>query len=350
VDHPRNPRSGARPALSGRTRWLERLRRRLRPPRTLRPTRAGWAFFAITFGVGFAALNTGNNLLYLVLSLMLAFLVLSGVLSESALRGIAVRRRLPREIFAETPCSVGLEISNRQQRVPAFAVLVEDRLTEGDAAQRAAGRGFALRVGPGETELRAYRCVPSQRGEIRFDGFQVSTRFPFGLFSKALTLESPQTSLVYPTLEPLSIPPSFGAARETGEGIAGEHGTGPVVSGLRHYEPGDPARRIHWRASLRRDELLVRKVESEQPAEVEVRLRTAGQQPGESFERSVRWAASEVVALLEAGARVALRTDASRIEADLGSRHRGRLLGSLARVEPDAAPARIGEKSGLEAP
>ena len=127
----------------------------------------------------------------------------------------------------------------------------------------------------------------------------------------------------------------MGAARESGEGVAGEHGTGPVVSGLRHYEPGDPARRIHWRASLRRGELLVRKVESEQRAEVEVRLRSAGQQPGEAFERSVRWAASEVVALLEAGARVALRTDASHIEADLGHRQRARLLGCLALVEPD---------------
>ena len=79
---------------------LARVRRWLRPPRRLRPTRAGWSFFAITFGVGFAALNTGNNLLYLVLALMLSFLVLSGVLSESALRGIAVRRRLPRELYA----------------------------------------------------------------------------------------------------------------------------------------------------------------------------------------------------------------------------------------------------------
>jgi len=287
--------------------------------------------------VGFAALNTGNNLLYLVLSLMLAFLVLSGVLSESALRGIRVRRRLPRELFAETPCTVGLEITNRQRRVPAFAVLVEDRATEAGAVQRVAGRGFALRVGPGETEPRPYRCLPGPRGEIRFDGFRVSTRFPFGLFSKALALEAAQTALVYPALEPLGIPPSFGAAPEAGEGVAGEHGTGPVVSDLRHYQHGDPLRRIHWRASLRRDELLVRKAESEQRGEVEVHLRTAGQEPGEGFERGVRWAASEVVALLEAGARVALRTDARRIEADLGDRQRRRLLAFLARVEPGAA-------------
>ena len=138
MDHPRNPRAGARPSLSRRVRWLERVLRWLRPPRTLRPTRAGWAFFAITFGVGFAALNTGNNLLYLVLSLMLSFLVLSGVLSESALRGITVERRLPRELYAGSRNPVLLEISNRLKRVPAFAIVVEDLLFE-DGGQRHRG-------------------------------------------------------------------------------------------------------------------------------------------------------------------------------------------------------------------
>ena len=118
MDHSRDPRTGPRSAL------IATLRRWLRPPRKLRPTRAGWVFFALVFGVGFAALNTGNNLLYLVLSLMLSFLVLSGVLSESALRGIQVRRRLPRQIYAGASQAVGLEISNHQQHIPAFAVVV----------------------------------------------------------------------------------------------------------------------------------------------------------------------------------------------------------------------------------
>ena len=87
----RDPGPGHRPALEHAARrrraprargaLVRHLERWLRPPRTLRPTRAGWIFFALTLGVGFAALNTGNNLTYLVLSLMLAFLVLSGVLS-----------------------------------------------------------------------------------------------------------------------------------------------------------------------------------------------------------------------------------------------------------------------------
>ena len=119
MDPWRDPRAGSRPALSpspkprpNPTGVRARILRWLRPPRRLRPTRAGWNFFAITFGVGFAALNTGNNLLYLILALMLSFLVLSGVLSESALRGIRVRRRLPREFQAGAASRVVLEIEN----------------------------------------------------------------------------------------------------------------------------------------------------------------------------------------------------------------------------------------------
>jgi len=337
VDRPRDSRAGARPALSRNARWLEPLRRWLRPPRRLRPTRAGWAFFAITFGVGFAALNTGNNLLYLVLSLMLAFLVLSGVLSESALRGIGVRRRLPRELYAGTPSGVVLEITNHQRRVPAFAVVIEDRVAESEAAQRAAGRVFALRVGPGETQSRSYRFVPARRGPLHFHAFEVYTRFPFGLFSKALTLEAPAGALAYPAVELLTLPSDFGSARDAGERASEQRGAGSLASSLRDFRPGDPTRRIHWPASLRRGHLLVREAESEQRPEVEVRLRTQGQATGERFERAVRWAASEVAALLEAGLRVALRTDAAHIAAASGPLQRGRLLGFLARVEPDRA-------------
>jgi uncharacterized protein (DUF58 family) len=314
-------------------RWL---RARLRPPRTLRPTRAGWMFFLITFGVGFAALNTGNNLLYLVLSLMLAFLVLSGLLSEAALRGIAVRRRLPPELFAETPCRVGLEISNRQRRVPSFAVVIEDRAVDAGAVERAAGRVFALRIGPGQTEQRAYRFEPAARGELRFTRFLVYTRFPFGLFSKSLTIESPQRSLVYPAIEALEVPHELGALRESGVGRSGTRDAGALVSGLREWAAGDAVARIHWTASLRRSSLLVREVEAERRPEVEVRLRTRGT-PGARFERSVRWAASEVVALLEAGLRVALATDAERLPPGAGAAQRTLLLSFLARVRPDGA-------------
>jgi len=331
VDRPRNHRAGFRPALKHK---LSGLRRRLELPRKLRPTRAGWWFFAITFGVGFAALNTGNNLLYLIFALMLAFLVLSGVLSEAALRGIAVERELPREIHAGAPCAIGLRIHNSQRWVTAYAVLVEDLFREPGAPPQPAGRAFALRVGAGESVLRVYRFVPSQRGPLEFTKFRVVTRFPFGLFSKALTLPGSAAALVYPALEAITIPPDFGAARERGEGLAGSRGEGALAEGLRGYQRGDSRRRVHWPASLRRGELLVRELENERRPEVEVRLRT-DVEPGQGFERAVSWAASEISALLDTGARVALRTTRTHLDAESGAAQRGRLMAFLARVEAD---------------
>jgi uncharacterized protein (DUF58 family) len=304
--------------------------------------------------VGFAALNTGNNLLYLVLSLMLAFLVLSGVLSESALRGIRVRRRLPSELFDRGLSRVGLEISNQQRHIPAFAVVVEDRVSERGASERAAGRVFALRIAPGATEARSYRFRPSGRGELHFEAFDVYTRFPFGLFSKALRIESGESALAYPAVEPLATPPQLGSRREVGERPAGRGAAGAEVAGLRDFTVGDPIRRIHWPTSLRRDTLVVREVRSHQQDEVEVCLRTAGQGPGEIFERAVSWAASEIVAFLAAGSRVALRTDRERVPARDGLLQRRSLLAFLARVEPDGPPlasAELHRSSGpLRAP
>ena len=332
-------RSDQRAALKRRAvqpRHFGRSRRWFSPPRILRPTRAGWSFFLLTFGVGFAALNTGNNLLYLVLSLMLSFLVLSGVLSESALRGIQVRRRLPQEIFAEREVPIALEITNDQRRIAALAVVVEDRILV-DESECASGRCFALRVGPGKTEVRTYRLAAEKRGTLRFEGFVVMTRFPFGLFSKSMLVEAREETLVYPAVEDVAIPDSFGSARQGDESLPSENGNGSDATGLRSYATGDARRRIHWRASLRSGSLLAREFDDEDDGEVEVRLRTAGLDAGAGFERLVGWAASEVVALLEAGRRVALRTDDDYHDARGGARQRARLLGFLARVEPNTS-------------
>jgi uncharacterized protein (DUF58 family) len=289
--------------------------------------------------VGFAALNTGNNLMYLVLSLMLAFLILSGVLSESSLRGIRVRRQLPRELYADFDNKVVLEISNHQRRVAAFAVVVEDRRAQPEPETSNRPRVFALRIGAGETLRRAYSFRPNRRGQVQFEEFQVFTRFPFGLFSKSLTIPANQGALVYPALEHAPGLQNFGSPRDAGERLSAPAGNGADVIGLRGYTEGDSLRRIHWRASMRRRALLVREVESEHEAEVEVRLRTHGVQPGERFERSVGWAASEIAALLDAGSRVTLRTDDDLIEPGAGARHRARLLAYLALVEPSGGAA-----------
>jgi uncharacterized protein (DUF58 family) len=314
------------------------VRRWLRPPRTLRPTRAGWVFFVLTLGVGMASLNTGNNLMYMVLSLLLSFLVLSGVMSESALRGIQVRRVLPTELVAEQEAIIGIEVANRQRRVPAFAVVVEDVVRQGSTL-RPAGRAFALRVAPETAEMRSYRFTPARRGPLEFVGFRVATRFPFGLFSKALWIDAPRGGLVFPALDPVLPAALRSGALRRGEWRTGAAGQSPESAGLRAYAAGDPHRRVHWRASLRRGLLLVRDQEQEASGEHLVRLRTAGCMAGAAFEDAVRRAASDVAVNLRCGLRVALQTDADSFGYGEGIAHRRRLLSHLALVAPEAARA-----------
>jgi uncharacterized protein (DUF58 family) len=310
------------------------VRAALRPPRLLRPTSAGWGFFALLLGVTFAALNTGNNLLYLVLALMLAFLTLSGVLSEASLRGICVERHLPREWIAERAGRVVLEIGNAQRRLAAHAVMVED-IAAGPGPARPApiGSAVALRVGPRGVQRRSYSHVPRDRGELHFEGFRVSTRFPFALFVKSLWIQARASALIYPALVPTSAPVAE-RARRSGDTASGRRPQAAQVSGLRPFAPGDPARRIHWTASWRRAQLLAREAEGEATGEVEVVLPQAAGAPGPAFERAVQRAASEAEAGLRAGLRVGLRSGATRIAPGEGAAHRARLLSHLARVEP----------------
>jgi uncharacterized protein (DUF58 family) len=319
-----------------------RLRRRRKPrwmqaPRTLRPTRAGWVFFAFTLGVGLAALNTGNNLLYMIHALLLSFLVLSGVFSESALRGIRVKRLLPVELIAERAAQIAVEIANQQPRIPSFAIVVEDFIARGRDEHIATGRAFALRIGPGARETRSYSFAPAVRGALQFSGVQVSTRFPFGLFSKAMWIDLPQEALVYPALDAVDVRAGRAGEPRHAEDASGRGGASAESAGLREYARGDSFRRIHWRASLRRDALLVRDPEQDRRRDVTVRVATRGAAPGDAFEREVRRAASEVAAQLAAGQRVALRTDSAAFLPGDGARHRALLLGFLARLEPDAA-------------
>src|SRR5258707_13296070 len=63
-------------------------------------TREGWIYIGGILVVALAALNTGNNLLFLILASLIAVILMSGVLSSITLSGIEMRLELPEHIFA----------------------------------------------------------------------------------------------------------------------------------------------------------------------------------------------------------------------------------------------------------
>ncbi len=65
-----------------------------------RVTREGWIYILGIFLVAVAALNTGNNLLFLILASLIAIILMSGVLSSITLSGVEMRLQLPEHIFA----------------------------------------------------------------------------------------------------------------------------------------------------------------------------------------------------------------------------------------------------------
>src|SRR5688572_26770719 len=183
-------------------RFLSAVRRRLRPPRRLSFTREGRLLVLVAIGVGFAAINTGNNLLYLLLGWLLSFILASGFLSEATMRGLRVRRRPPPRVFAAQPFLMEIAVENQKERLASFSIEIEDLVT----ARPLDKKCYFLKIPPGKTQRTSYRHTFSRRGLYRFDGFRIATKFPFGLFRKSRDIDETSEVLVYPPLVPVARP------------------------------------------------------------------------------------------------------------------------------------------------
>jgi hypothetical protein len=93
-------------------------------------TREGWIYIAGVLLVAMAALNTGNNLLFLILASLIAIILMSGILSSITLSGVAMRLELPEHIFAGQPVRALVELENEKLMLPSFSLRVEAAKTK----------------------------------------------------------------------------------------------------------------------------------------------------------------------------------------------------------------------------
>lgn len=283
----------------------------------VRPTLAGGWFLAILIGVTLAALNTGNNLVYMVLATLLAVLVVNNVLAEWNLRGLAVDRVLPAEVFAGAPALGALVLINRRRLGDAWAVEVHEQ--DGGGARALFDRVPAR----GRREVAAPWTFP-ERGVSRFSMVRVGSSFPFGLLRRWRDVPVPGEVLVYPEIG-REAPPA--ATSGQGAGAASRGGaddTGELVS-LRPYTVGDPVRRIHWGISARLPEPVVVLRAGERGSEVMVVVDGGG-----ARESAIRRACGRVVWHCARGDAVGLLADGQEIPVSSGAAHRRRLLTRLA--------------------
>lgn len=321
---------------------------RMRPPRKLKFTREGKFFVGITLGVGFAAINTGNNLLYLLLGMLLALIIVSGLMSELSLRDLTVVRRLPLRAQVGRPHLVEIEVFNHKGRVPSYAIEVED-LRAGQPADK---RCFFLKISPKSAQVAAYRRTPAKRGRDKHVGFRIATRFPFGLFEKSREVPAEGELIIYPAVDPVQLP-SMPAGRYAGGDAAFGRGHGDDYLGLKLLRDGEDPRDVHWRKSAAVGQLVSRERARDARPDVVlpldvIRPDDAKEEWFNTFERKIRDVASRAVAHIKRFDAVTIKTtssDAVRADRTTGADPLLRFLALIESVPASQAQAAAKAKS-----
>jgi uncharacterized protein (DUF58 family) len=321
---PSSPRVPA-PRTSSKPPWL---------PRTIWPTREGWWFIAATLAIGLAAINTGNNLLYLIVAMLLSVMAVSGVLSEQSMRRVALRRDGPPRLFAGVPAAFTLWVCNRKRRLPSYALHVSEDHPSGGPALRQ----LFLKLGPQGRAACRYSLTFPRRGRHRLPGLRLYTRFPFGLFAKVSRPLLAEPVLVFPALHPLA-PDEIPAALDPGWRDRDRRGQGASLRNLRPYRPGDDPRLLHWKTSAKAGDLMVKELEDEERPRVSLLVEDpAPGTPPDLVERNVSFAASLAALVTRRGAQVRLLTAEGGTAFGQGPAHLDRILERLALYQVPAAP------------
>lgn len=295
-------------------------------------TRAGIVYVISTLLIGIAALNTGNNLLYIIVASMLAAIVVSGIVSALVLRDLELDVRLPDHVFAGKAVRGRILLHNPRRWLPSFSIQVvpsKKKKAEKKWLWEPAIFGFPPKRPPEQQWVRlpdrrvrrivndgsipglfdGYAYFPylapkaevsadlelrfQRRGRYAEQGFGLATRFPFAFLTKTRRVPLTRSVLVYPSVEPtdefLDILPMI-----TGEFETFVRGRGYDLYRIREYMPEDSARHVDWKASAKSGSLKVREFSRED--ERKLRLVFDNPAPGvlatDAYERAVVLAAS----------------------------------------------------------
>lgn len=178
----------------------------------------------------------------------------------------------------------------------------------------------------------AYSTAAAHRGSWTVGPFELTMGDPFGFFTRRSDLGEATPLLIAPAVVRLTGLPNAAVPARTSSDhtskAASAHGAESLTP--REYIPGDSVRRVHWRASAHRGQLMVRQEDRLDSPEATIVLCTRAE-PGPGFELAVSACASVAVHLAASDWRVQI-VDTSGTELDRGIG----LMRTLAQIEPDA--------------
>ncbi|MCW9049740.1 MAG: DUF58 domain-containing protein [Deltaproteobacteria bacterium] len=279
----------------------------------------------MTLLLGFGAVNTGNNLLYLMVSALLGFMSVSGLLGHWNLKKLQLKLEPPDEIYDGLETLVRVHVINQRHWLPAFLL----DLSFNDTYQQ---RGHLALLKQQEHKGVAVPVTFIGRGDHRQHRLTVSSTFPINFFIRHRHLDLHQTITVFPC--PISchnrgesdLQPPQGAQDNPLRGYEGD------ISRIGDYIGGEPLKMIHWKLSARHDSLKIKELSNQQQPPVEINPLAL---PGHNLELQLSCASYLINDLMRRHQPVGLKLAPQWIAPDLGAAHKIRLLKELARYGKD---------------
>ncbi len=324
-------------------RWSERKSSRL--PWLARLTGEGLALFLVLLFLAAAAAVSGNNLMYLMLSVMLAAGMLSGVVSRLSLAALSVRVFAQEHIFAGRWFDVEVRIENLKRRMPSFAIELGPNPRP---AHRSISfsRGFCPLIPGGEEVLARIECRFDRRGVYRSPAFLLSTKFPFSMIERRLPVDLRREVVVYPRIDaPLDIDEYLQTLDRRREPSAG---TSHDLYRIRPAVAEDGARFVDWKATARSGDLQVKEFHRHEQRRAEVVFDRRAPRGREEFDTAVDRCATLLYKLWERGVEVLFRCGEFETAAAPGSGRIYACMRFLATVEADDNAANAPDPTALE--
>ena len=254
-------------------------------------TERGRLVLALAGGIYLVAWGFGSRSLYPV-AVGLALAALGArIWVAASQQPVSLRRSLGRQEHLEgNDVTVGLEAEAKRYPGPHSLEVVERAGRLGERRVRLTRHGGKL--------LARYVLAGVPRGRYRFEAVRAVFEDPFGLARAETELGSESTLLVYPRLVDLERLFSQNAGLSQGGGrVLLRRTAGFDLHSVREYQEGESLRKVHWRTTARRGELMVKELEDTPHDEVAVLLDADGRSVvGDSFDLQVRAAGSMLLA------------------------------------------------------